>query len=163
MVLSLRLPDGKDFSHTAHMTNYTKGTHTVYHHRYHLVWITKYRYRILQGELRLRVRELIAQVSDEMDIKIVNGVLSADHIHIFASIPPHVSVSDFVKRAKGRSSRRIQQEFSELRKRYWGKHFWARGFFSSTSGNVTDDLINAYINNHLEAQKPENEDNLSLD
>jgi putative transposase len=118
---------------------------------------------VLQGELRLRARTLIAQVAEELDIKIVNGVLSADHIHIFASIPPHVSVSDFVKMAKGRSSRKIQQEFPNLRKRYWGRHFWARGFFSSTSGNVTDEIINNYINNHLEAHKCNNEDNLSLD
>jgi putative transposase len=145
------------------MTSYTKGTHTIYHHRYHIVWITKYRYRILQGELRLRVRTLIAQVAEEMDIKIINGVLSADHIHIFACIPPHISVSDFVKRAKGRSSRRIQQEFPSIGKQYWGRHFWARGFFSSTSGNVTDEVINAYINGHVEAHRPANEDNLSLD
>ena|SRR5215207_4174144 len=163
MVQNLRLPDGRDFSHIARMTNYTKGTHTVYHHRYHIVWITKYRYRVLQGELRLRVRTLIAQVAEEMDIKIVNGVLSADHIHIFASIPPHICVSDFVKKAKGRSSRKIQQEFPSIGKKYWGRHFWARGFFSSTSGNVTDEIINAYIDGHTEAHRASNEDNLSLD
>ena len=87
------------------MTAYTHGQHTVYHHRYHLVWITKYRYRVLQGELRLRVREIIAQVAEEMDVKIINGVLSNDHIHVFVSIPPQIAVSEFVKKAKGRSSR----------------------------------------------------------
>jgi putative transposase len=127
------------------MTEYSKGSHTVFHHRYHLVWITKYRYRVLQGDLRLRVRAIIAQVAEEMGVRIVNGVLSSDHIHIFAEIPPHVSVSDFVKVAKGRSSRKIQQEFPEMRKRYWGRHFWGRGFFSTTSGNVTDEMINAYM------------------
>ncbi len=145
------------------MTDYTHGQHTVYHHRYHIVWITKYRYRVLQGDLRLRVRTIIAQVAEEMDIKIINGVLSADHIHIFASIPPHIAVSDFVKIAKGRSSRKIQQEFPKVKKQYWGRHFWARGFFSSTSGNVTDEIINAYINGHLEGHKPDNENNLSLE
>lgn len=82
---------------------------------------------------------------------------------IFASIPPHIAVSDFVKKAKGRSSRKIQKEFPELKKRYWGRHFWGRGYFSSTSGNVTDEIINAYINGHIDAHKFDNEENLSLD
>ena len=145
------------------MTEYSKGSHTVFHHRYHLVWITKYRYRVLQGDLRLRVRTIIAQVAEEMGVRIVNGVLSSDHIHIFAEIPPHVSVSDFVKVAKGRSSRKIQQEFPEIRKRYWGRHFWGRGFFSTTSGNITDEMINAYINDHIDAHKSDNENNITLE
>ena len=145
------------------MTEYTKTSHTVFHHRFHVVWITKYRYRVLQGELRLRVREIIAQVSEEMRIRIINGVLSADHVHIFAEIPPHISVSEFVKVAKGRSSRKIQQEFLEIRKKYWGCHFWGRGFFSSTSGNVTDDMINEYINRHTDAHQSNNVNNISLE
>ena len=145
------------------MTEYTKASHTVFHHRFHIVWITKYRYRVLQNEVRLRVREVIAQVADEMHIKIVNGVLSADHIHLFVEIPPHVSVSEFVKVAKGRSSRKIQMEFPEIKKQYWGCHFWARGFFSSTSGNITDDIINNYINNHSDAHNSNNITNMSLD
>ena len=60
----------------------------------------------------------------------------------------HVSVSDFVRRAKGRSSRKIQQEFEHIRKRYWGQRFWQRGYFSSTSGNITDDIIMRYLDRH---------------
>ena len=145
------------------MTEYSKTSHTVFYHRFHIVWITKYRYRVLQGSLRLRLREIIAQVSEEMGIRIINGVLSADHIHVFAEIPPHVSVSEFVKIAKGRSSRKIQMEFPEIRKQYWGRHFWARGFFSSTSGNITDEMINEYINQHSEAHKSDNVRNISLE
>ena len=145
------------------MGSYTHSHHTVYHHRYHIVWVTKYRYTVLQGDLRLRVRTLIAQVAEEMGIEIINGVLSKDHIHLFVSIPPHISVSDFVKKAKGRSSRKIQQEFPSLRKRYWGRHFWGRGYFSSTSGNVTDDIINAYIDNHIDGHRVDYESNMSLD
>lgn len=145
------------------MTDYSKTSHTVFHHRYHIVWITKYRFKVLQGNLRMRVREVIAQVADELGIKIVNGVLSSDHVHVFVEIPPHLSVSNFVKIAKGRSSRKIQQEFPDIRKKYWGCHFWGRGFFSSTSGNVTDDIINNYIDNHTDAHKTDNLLNLSLD
>ncbi len=145
------------------MTDYSKTSHTVFYHRYHLVWITKYRKRVLSGELRLRIREVIAQVSDELGIKICNGVLSADHVHIFVEIPPHISVSEFVKIAKGGSSRKIQQEFPNIKKEYWERHFWGRGFFSSTSGNVTDDIINAYINNHTDSFQSNNLSNISLE
>lgn len=106
---------------------------------------------------------LISQVAEEMGVRIINGVISSDHIHIFVSIPPHVAVSNFVKIAKGRSSRKIQQEFLELRRKYWGRHFWGRGFYSTTSGNITDEIINEYINNHIDANRPENEGNISLE
>lgn len=145
------------------MTIYSKGSHTVFHHRYHIVWITKYRYRILRGEVGQRARDLIAQVADELGVKIVNGVVSKDHLHLFVSIPPHISVSEFVKKAKGRSSRKLQQEFPELKKRYWGRHFWCRGYFSTTSGNVTDKMIDDYIEEHDDAKPSENKDNFSLE
>ena len=145
------------------MTIYSKGRHTVYHHRYQIVWITKYRYRILRGDVGQRARDIIAQVADELGIKIVNGVISKDHLHLFVSIPPHISVSDFVKKAKGRSSRKLQQEFPELKKRYWGRHFWCRGYFSTTSGNVTDKMIDDYIEDHDDAKPSENKDNFSLE
>ena len=92
------------------MTVYSKTSHTVFYYRFHIVWITKYRKRTLSGDLRLRVREIIGQVADECGVKFKNGVLSADHVHIFAEIPPHLSVIEFVKHVKGRSSRKIQQE-----------------------------------------------------
>jgi len=77
-------------------------------HGYHLVGAPKYRFKVLHGEVRLRVREIIRQVCAEMGVTIVHGVLSCDHVHMFVEIPPHASVSDFVRRAKGRSSRKIQ-------------------------------------------------------
>ena len=127
---------------------YDKGCHTIFHHRYHLVWITKYRYKVLTGVVRDRVREIIRQVCGELDVTIVKGVLSTDHVHMFVSIPPHHSVSNVMRRIKGRSSRKIQMEFPHLKKRYWGRHFWARGYFCSTSGLVTDEIILQYIENH---------------
>ena len=145
------------------MPQYSKTSHTIYNHRYHIVWITKYRYKVLTYELKKRVREIGAQVSEEMGVKIVNGVVSSDHIHVFVEIPPQVKVSEYVQKAKGRSSRRIQEEYPELRKRYWGHHVWARGYFSSTSGNVTDDMINDYINRHSDANEPQGVSNISLD
>ena len=84
--------------------SYSTGSHTVFYHSYHIVWITKYRYKVLQGKLRERVRDIIRQVCREMGVQIIEGVLSSDHIHIFVSVPPHVAISDLMRRAKGRSS-----------------------------------------------------------
>jgi putative transposase len=120
----------------------------VFHHRYHIVRVPKYRHKVLEGKIRERVRDIVRQVSREMGINIVSGVLSRDHVHMFVEIPPHIAVSQFVQRAKGRSSRRVQQEFPELRKKYWGRRFWARGYFCTTSGNITDDIILNYLENH---------------
>lgn len=144
------------------MTQYNNKSHTVYYHRYHIVWITKYRYKVLTYDIKKRVREIIALVAEELNIKIENGVISSDHIHIFANIPPHIKVSEFVQKAKGRSSKKIQEEFPILRKKYWGRHLWARGYFSSTSGNVTDDMINEYINRHTDAHEPAMTTNIRL-
>ncbi|MGZ3173436.1 MAG: IS200/IS605 family transposase, partial [Croceibacterium sp.] len=81
----------------------------------HIVWAPKYRYKVLIGDVRLRVRDVVRQVSAEMGVNIVSGALSKDHVHLFVEIPPHISVSQFVQKAKGRSSRRIQQEFEHSR------------------------------------------------
>lgn len=131
---------------------YATGSHTVFHHRYHIVWAPKYRYKVLTGDIRLRVRDIIRHVCDDMGVRIISGVLSQDHVHMFVEIPPHVAVSQFVQKAKGRSSFKVQQEFPELRKRYWGRRFWARGYFCTTSGNITDDIILKYLDDHIEQQ-----------
>lgn len=126
--------------------SYTSGSHTVFHHRYHIVWITKYRYKVLEGALRERIRTIIRQLCKELGVQIVSGVLSREHVHMFVEIPPHIAVSDFVRRVKGRSSHQVQMEFPDLRKRYWGRHFWARGYFSTTSGNIRSEVQRVYEN-----------------
>lgn len=88
-----------------------------------------------------------------MGVTIVSGALSRDHVHMFVEVPPHITVSDFVRRAKGRSSRKIQQEFEHIRKRFWGQRFWARGYFSTTSGHITDDVIINYLNKYTPPSK----------
>ena len=127
---------------------YSTGSHTRFYHRYHVVWSTKYRYKVLQGAMRERIREIIRQACAEMGVHIVKGVLARDHVHMFISVPPHVALSRVMQRIKGRSSRRVQMEFPELRKRCRGRRFWARGYFSTTSGNVTDDTILQYLELH---------------
>lgn len=104
------------------MGEYRRGSHTIYEIKYHLVWVTKYRYQVLTGEVARRVRELVRQTCKAMDVRIVKGHVSNDHVHILASIlascPTTVSPAGLMKRVKGRSSRKVQEEFAHLRKRY---------------------------------------------
>lgn len=96
------------------------------------------------------MREIIRQVCAENGVDIINGVLSSDHVHMFVSIPPKLSVSDFMRKIKERSSFLIQREFPDLKKRYWGQRFWGRGYFSTTNGAITEDTVLQYLERHIE-------------
>jgi putative transposase len=124
---------------------YRTGSHTVYDIKYHLVWVTKYRYKVLAGELALRARDVIRQVCMSREIKIIKGHVGRDHVHLLVSSPPGVSVAQMMQYIKGKSSYVLQQEYPELKRRYWGQHLWARGYFCASSGTVTDAMIKAYI------------------
>jgi len=136
------------------MQYYRTTAHTKFDHKYHLVWITKYRKKVLTGIIGLRTREIIKQICEGLEVDIIRGNISPDHIHLFVSIPPKYSVSEIIKNIKGITSRRLQQEFPQLQKEYWGRHFWAIGYFSATSGTITDEMIIEYI----EEQGKSNED-----
>ena len=143
--------------------SYRKTAHSVYDIKYHIVWITKYRKPILRGEIGKRVRELIRQTCARLDVYIEKGHISKDHVHLLVSVPPKISVSELVKRMKGRSSRKMMEEFGELRKKYWGRHMWARGYFAASTGNVTDEIIAEYIEKQSEISPKEGEQNFSIE
>jgi len=129
--------------------NYQRSnSHSVSRLTVHLVWATKYRYSVLKGDLQKRCRNLIIQICEAEDIVIMKGVVSKDHIHLHIEYLPSKSISDIVKRLKGRTSRKLQQEFPDLKKRYWGRHFWAIGYGCWSSGNITDKMINEYLEHH---------------
>ena len=127
------------------MENYRKSSHTVYDIKYHLVWITKYRKPVLVGEVSKRIRDLIREICKSKDVEIIKGHISKDHVHIFVSVPPHISVSKLVQSIKGKTSRKIMMENKKVSKAFWGRHMWARGYFVASSGNVTDEVIIRYI------------------
>ena len=127
-----------------------KGSHTQYDIEYHIVWTTKYRYKILKGKVAERARELIRQGCEARGITIIRGAVGKEHIDILISCPPSLSPAQIVKYLKGRSSRLLQEEFKELRKRYWGQHLWAPGYFCGTVGMVTEEIIKEYIENQKE-------------
>ena len=129
---------------------YRQGSHTVFRIQYHFVFVTKYRYQVLKGDIGLRARELIRETCNAFEIEIIKGVISKDHVHLFVSTPPNMAPSEIMRRIKGRSSSKLFESFPELKKRYWGRHFWARGYFCVTSGNVTDEMIKEYLEHHFE-------------
>ena len=104
----------------------------------------------MKGDLALRVRELVRQICERLEIQIVRGVVSKDHIHILVSAPPNISPSDIMRLIKGRTSVKIFEEFPYVKKRYWGRHFWARGYFCVTAGELTKGMIKEYLAHHFE-------------
>ena len=110
----------------------------------------------MAGEVAIRARELIRQSCMSRDVKILKGHIAKDHVHLLVSCPPSLSVAKVVQYLKGRSSRLLQEEFSHLKKRYWGQHLWARGYFCATVGEVTTEMISEYIGKHDEEPPPEN-------
>ena len=136
--------------------DYRYGSHTVFKIEYHFVWVTKYRYQVLRGDVALRVRELIRQTCEAFEIRIISGVVSKDHVHIFVSAPTTMAPSEIMRRIKGRAATKLFEEFPVLRKRYWGRHFWARGFFCVTSGQITDEMILNYLEHHFEPNPDDN-------
>ncbi len=114
----------------------------------HLIFVTKYRYKVLKGEIKLRCRDLLRQDCNALDIRILKGVVSTDHVHIHIEYAPKLSVSEISKQLKGRSSTKLQKEYPELKRRYWGNRFWSRGYGAFSSGNITEAMVQDYIEGH---------------
>jgi len=130
--------------------------HSVSRLTVHIVWSTKYRYSVLEGDVKSRCRELLIQICESEDVEILKGVVSNNHIHMHINYRPSQSISDLVKRLKGRTSRKLQQEYPLLKRRYWGRHFWAVGFGCWSTGNITDEMVNEYLEHH---RKPDDKNN----
>jgi len=132
------------------MGKFKKGSHVVYDIEYHVVWTTKYRYKVLKGKIAERLRELLRQGCEMRDITIIRGSIGKDHVHMLVSCPPKIAPSKLMQYLKGRSSKILQEEFEELKKRYWGQHLWSVGYFCRTVGAMTEEMIKEYIENQRE-------------
>ncbi len=128
--------------------------HTVSRLTVHIVWSTKYRYSVLEGDIQKKCRKILIQVCDAEGVNILKGVVSKNHIHL--EYRPSQDISSLVKKLKGRSSRRLQQEFPKLNKKYWGRHFWAIGFGCWSTGNITDKMVNEYLEHHRKSSNDNN-------
>lgn len=138
------------------MAEYRKGSHTVYDIKYHFVWITKYRYQVLKGDVALRLRELLRQGCEANHLRILKGSIGTDHVHLLLSCPTTLSPSQIMQYLKGRSSRILQGEYPNLKKRYWGQHMWGRGYFCGTVGEVDQKTIEEYIKNQGREEPTDN-------
>ena len=138
--------------------------HAVYDTQYHLVWSPKYRKAILQGTIAARLRELFTEIAEAYDITIEEIEVSVDHVHIFCSLPPRLSISQVITRFKSLSARAIFKEQPQVKKQlwggqFWGGQFWEDGYFARTVGDkVTAEVIKKYIRQHREEK-----DNAQLD
>ena len=139
------------------MKDYRHGSHTAFSIHLHIVWITKYRKKILTKEIATFVRDVIRKECNKQKVDILKGNISKDHVHVMVSIPPQLSISRLVQRLKGKSSYLVLSKFSQLEKVYWGRHFWARGYFVRSSGNLTDEIIKNYIE-----KQSHNDDNFKI-
>lgn len=130
--------------------DYRYGSHTIYQIEYHFVWVTKYRYRVLRGDVASRLRDLVRKICETFEIRIIKGVVSKDHVHILVSCPPTMAPSEIMRRIKGSTANHLFEEFPHLKKQYWGRHFWARGYFCATVGQMTEEMIKHYLEHHFE-------------
>ena len=139
---------------------YRYGSHTVFKIEYHFVWVTKYRYPVLRGEIAERVRELVRQTCQAFEIRIVTGVVSKDHVHILVSSPPSLAPSEIMRRIKGRTASKLFEEFPLLKNGIGGSTFDAQGYFCATVGDMTEEMIKQYLEYHFE---PDTGSNFNLE
>lgn len=114
------------------------------------------------GDIQMRCRELVKQIGDAEDVRILKRVVSKDHVPIHIEYRPSLAISDLVKRLKGPTSRRLQEEYPQLNKRYWGRHFWAIGYGVWSTGNIKDKMVEEYLEHHRKPGNIEN-DNIVLE
>ena len=140
------------------MRQYRRASHCVYDLKYHIVWITKYRKPVLGKEIGARVRDLIRMICASLDVEIVKGNISRDHVHLLVSVPPTLAVSRLVQRMKGLTSRKLLEENKGLNKAFWGRHLWGRGYFAASTGNVSEEMIAQYIENQQDMERAQDAD-----
>ena len=119
-------------------------SHTVWECKYHVVWIAKYRKKVLYGKLREHLGALFKDLASQKGSEVIKGHLLPDHVHMLISIPPKYAVSQVVGFLKGKSAIQIARVYLGRRKNFTGQHFWARGYYVSTVG-VDEETVRAYI------------------
>jgi putative transposase len=137
------------------MGKYRKLSHVVYQCTYHVVWVPKYRYRILTGGVAEMVERDVRVLSEWKDVDVLELSVGEDHVHLVVSIPPKLSVSSFMGFLKGKLAIKVFKSYPRLRQKpYWGNHFWARGYFVSTVG-IDEDMIRRYVKYQEERERAE--------
>jgi putative transposase len=137
------------------MGKYKKLSHAIYYCKYHIVWVPKYRYRVLRGGIRESLERDIRGISEWLGCDVEELNVQEDHIHVVVSIPPKVSISEYMGTVKGKTAIKLFKSYPGLRvKPYWGNHFWARGYFVSTVG-IDEQTIRKYVKYQEKEEKRE--------
>ena len=135
------------------MSRFRKLSHTLWHCQYHIVWVPKYRYRILTGKVAAEVVRCIRAFSEQKQCEIIEMNVQVDHVHIIVMVPPKTSISEYVGTVKGRTAIRVFNKFRDLKKKpYWGNHFWARGYCVDTVG-LDAEMIKKYVKYQEDIEK----------
>ena len=145
------------------MRKYKKLSHVIYYHEYHIVWTPKYRFKILEGPFKGFVEESIVSLCEWKKVEILEMNVQKDHIHMIVSIPPKISVSQFMWIIKGKTGIKVFRSFPVLQQKpYWGNHFWSRGYCSSTIG-LDEEKIKKYVKYQDEHERQEDKQQLGID
>ncbi len=126
------------------MSDFKRLAHAVWECKYHVVWCPKYRFRVLKGEVGKAVRDILKQLCEWKKIEILEGNVQTDHIHLVLSVPPKYSISEVVGFLKGKSAIKLFDRHAGLKRRYWGRHFWAKGYCVSTVG-LDEEQVRKYV------------------
>ena len=127
------------------MSRFKKLSHTIWHCEYHIVWVPKYRYRVLQGKIKEEVDLCVRAQTRQMNCEVQELNVQTDHVHLIVQVPPKLSISQYMGRLKGKSAIRVFSAFKDLRQRlYWGNHFWAQGYCVGTVG-LDQEMIRKYV------------------
>ena len=127
------------------MMNLVRGRNCIYQTSYHVVWCTKYRKAILVGEVAMRLKRLIIMICKENKWVIIAKEIQPDHVHLFFSIPPAISLADTIKKLKGITARKLFIQFPELKDNLWGGSLWSPSYYVGTAGHVSAETIQSYI------------------
>jgi putative transposase len=136
-----------------------KLAHVVWECKYHIVIVPKYRYQVFSREVKESIKDELRKLCLWMRVQIIEGHVCKDHIHMCITIPPKMAVSEVVGTLKGKSAIRMFKKFPDLRKQYWGSHFWSRGYYVSTVGK-NEEMIRQYIKDQDKLDRLENQGKL---
>lgn len=142
--------------------NYRLSSHCRFNLKYHFVWVTKYRKDILTDEVDTRLRDLVRQICRQNEVEILQGAVCKDHVQVVLSCPPNLSPNKLIQLVKGHTSHKLMMEFHHLKKMYWGRNLWAKGYFVASSGTVTDDVIAEYVRLQDEDRPLNGDDNFKV-
>jgi len=127
------------------MSRFRKLSQTIWHCQYHIIWVPKYRYRVLSGKIANEVENCVRAFSEQLGCEIVELNIQTDHVHLLVFVPPKVSISSYVGTVKGRTAIRVFNRFRKLKEKpYWGNQFWARGYCVDTVG-LDAEMVQKYI------------------